>query len=146
MKLLLLLVTVPLFAADPSTFLLWKSADLQHYERTLHAKVDQDHVANERLPDFAGHAVFVVHREGTGPVEAHDTVTHVIYVISGEADLIVGGTMANEKRLAPEQLRGTSITGGETKRVRAGDVMYIPPRAPHWFKVEMGRQITYLML
>jgi hypothetical protein len=144
MKLVLALATT-LFAANAPEFLIWKAADLQHYEETLRARIGPDHTANERLPDLDGHAVFVVHRDGTGLVEAHDTVTHMIYVISGAANLVVGGTMVDERRLAPEQLRGTSIAGGDTKRVTAGDVLYIA-KVPHWFKVDAGEHITYLMI
>src|SRR4051794_36902641 len=121
---LLLALANTLFAANGPAFLIWKAVDLQHYEEMLRARAGSDHTANERLADLDGHAVFVVYRDGTGLVEAHDTVTHIIYVTSGVANLVVGGTMVDERRLAPEQLRGTSITGGETKRVAAGDVLY----------------------
>jgi quercetin dioxygenase-like cupin family protein len=146
MRLLLLLASLPLFAADSADFVVWKAADLKGYEKTLHAKLDAEHTANQRLPDYEGHAVFVVHREGTGPVEAHRTIAHLIYVISGEATLVVGGTMVDEKTLEPEQIRGTSVNGGETRKVAAGDVLHIPAKAPHWFKVAPGTQITCLML
>ena len=82
---------------------------------------------------------------GTGLAEAHDTVTHVIYVISGAANVVVGGAMVDERRLGPEQLRGSSLTGGETKRIAAGDVLYIA-KVPHWFKVDPGEHVTYLMI
>jgi mannose-6-phosphate isomerase-like protein (cupin superfamily) len=144
MKLLFALATM-LFAANDSTFLLWKVADLQQYEAMLRARVGPDHTANERLPDLDGHGVFVVHRDGTGLAEAHDTVTHVIYVISGAANVVVGGTMVDERRLAPEQLRASSITGGDTTRIAAGDVLYIA-KVPHWFKVDPGEHVTYLMI
>jgi hypothetical protein len=146
MKLLLLFVALSLFAAGPPDFVVWKAADLKGYETTLHAKLDADHTANQQLPDYEGHSVFVVHREGTGPAEGHVTIGHMIYIISGEADLVVGGTMVNEKTLAPEQLRGTSVNGGETRKVATGDVVHIPPKAPHWFKLAPGGQITYLMV
>lgn len=146
MRLLLFFAIVSLLAAGPLDFGVWKAADLKSYEKTLHPKVDADHTANQQLADYEGHSVFVVHREGTGPAEAHVTIGHIIYVISGEADLVVGGTMVNEKTLAPEQIRGTSVNGGATEKVAAGDVVHIPPRAPHWFKLPPGGQITYLMV
>lgn len=135
-----------MFATDPADFVVWKAADLKSYEKTLHAKLDGDHSANQRLPDYGGFAVFVVHREGTGPAEAHETVAHLTYVISGEATLVVGGAMVDEKTLGPEQIRGTSVNGGEARKVAAGDVLHIPAKTPHWFKVAPGKQITYLMV
>jgi quercetin dioxygenase-like cupin family protein len=146
MKLLLLLATAPLFATGPSGFVVWKAADLKNYEKTLHAKLNQNHSANERLPDYEGVAVYVVHRDGTGLAEAHEKVAHMIYVISGEATIVVGGTMVDEKPIAPEHMSGAAVNGGETKKVAAGDVLHIPAKAPHWFKVASGAQITYLMM
>ena len=35
----------------------------------------------ERLPDSEGHSAYVVHREGTGLAELHQTMAHMIYVI-----------------------------------------------------------------
>ena len=140
---LILLATVTSFAAGPSGFLVWKPAD---FEKTLHAKLDQYHVANQRLPDMEGHTVLVIRREGTGQAETHEKAADFVYVISGEANLVVGGTMVNGKTTAPGEIRGTSINGGETKRTSAGDVLHIPPKVPHWFRVDPGKQITYLVV
>jgi mannose-6-phosphate isomerase-like protein (cupin superfamily) len=146
MKLLLLLASAPLFAAGPSGFLVWPPADLKAYEKTLHAKLDQNHSANERLPDLEGHTVLVVHREGTGLAETHEMAADFIYVISGEASVVVGGTMVDGKTTGPGEIRGASVNGGETKKAAAGDILHIPPKAPHWFKVDPGKQITYLVV
>jgi len=146
MKLLLLLASAPLFAAGPSGFLVWAPADLKGYEKTLHAKLDQTHSANERLPDLEGHTVLVVHREGTGLAETHEMAADFIYVISGEASVVVGGTMVDGKTTGPGEIRGASVNGGETKKAAAGDILHIAPKAPHWFKVDPGKQITYLVV
>jgi quercetin dioxygenase-like cupin family protein len=153
MKLVLLLVAAHLFAADNSKFLIWNTEDLKRFETTLHARLGPDHTANLRLTDINGHPVFVVHREATAPAEFHETLSHLIYVISGEATLVVGGELTGKQTTSPDPIAGgtvslhaDSVTGGESKRVATGDVIQIPPRAPHWFKVDTGKQITYLML
>jgi quercetin dioxygenase-like cupin family protein len=146
MKLLLLAVAAPLFAAGPAGFLNWTSADLKNYEKNLHSKLDQYHSANERLPDLEGHTVLVVHREGTGQAETHEMAADFIYVISGEADVVVGGTMVEGKSTGPGEIRGASVEGGGTKRAATGDMLHIPAKAPHWFKVDPGKQITYLVV
>jgi mannose-6-phosphate isomerase-like protein (cupin superfamily) len=145
MKLVLLLATIPLFAADPAPSLLWKAEELKASQKTLESKL-KNHTANKRLPDAAGHAVFVVHRDGTGLPEAHDTTAHMVYVISGEAIAVLGGNLVDKKILGPEQISGTSVAGGEEKNVSTGDMIYIPAMAPHWFKVTAGKQITYVMV
>lgn len=146
MKLLVLVALVPLFAADQPGFIVWKAADLRNYEKSLHAKLDQYHSANERLPDYEGHNVLIVHREGTGQAEIHETNADMIYVISGEAAVVVGGSMVEGKTTAPGEIRGSGVNGGDTKRVAAGDMLHIPPKAPHWFKVDAGKQVTYFVV
>ena len=152
-KLVLMLVTAHLLAADKQEFLIWNSSELKGYEKTLHSRLGPDHTANLRLTDVNGHPVFVVHREGTAPAEFHETLSHLIYVISGEAMLVVGGKLNGKQTTSPDPIPGgtvslhaDSVTGGESRQVAAGDVIQIPPKAPHWFKVGSGKQITYLML
>ena len=146
MKPLFLLATASLFAADLPGFLAWTPAELKNYEKTLHSKLDDTHSASERLPDLEGHTVLVVHREGTGLVETHEMAADFIYVISGEASVLVGGTMIDGKNTGPGEIRGTSLSGGETRKAVAGDVLHIPPKTPHWFKVDPGKQVTYLVV
>ena len=34
----------------------------------------------------------------------------------------------------PNEIRGTSITGGDIRRIAKGDVIIVPNGTPHWFK------------
>lgn len=153
MKLVLLLPAARLLAADGSGFLIWNSQELAGYEKTLHSRLGPDHTAALRLTDANGHPVFVVHREATAPAEFHEKLSHLIYVISGEATLVVGGKLTGKQTTSPDPIPGgtvslhaDSVTGGEPRKVAAGDIVEIPSKAPHWFKVDSGKQITYLML
>ena len=82
-------------------------------------------------PEFA---ISFNRRTGAGQVEVHDQDTDTFYVLEGEAAVVVGGTMVGGARTAPNQQRGTSITGGTTYQLRKGDVIVIPAGVPHWFK------------
>ena len=73
-------------------------------------------------------------REAPGVAEIHTRDTDIAYVIQGSAILVTGGTAVAVKSIAPEELRGTSITGGETRKLVPGDVAVIPNGVPHWFK------------
>src|ERR1700685_4485391 len=53
--------------------------------------------------------VVLAQRRETGLVEYHDHTNHVFVIVEGEATLVVGGTMANPKRTAPDQMRAPSI-------------------------------------
>jgi hypothetical protein len=146
MKLLLFLATTSLISAQAPEFVVWKSADLKNFETKLHSKLNQSHSALERLPDYEGHSAYVVHREGTGTAEVHKTIAHMIYVISGEAVVIVGGTLISPRKADDETTLGVSVEGGQAKEVAAGDLVHIPYGLPHFFKLDPGAQVTYVML
>ena len=85
------------------------------------------------------------HRSGPGQVEVHDHETDIFYVTEGEATLVTGGTMVGGKESAPGQHRGTDIRGGQTQKLKKGDVVTIPAGVPHWFK-EVSPMISYLTI
>ena len=73
-------------------------------------------------------------REVRGVAEIHTRDTDIAYVLQCSATLVTGGTAVDLKSIAPEELRGTSISGGETRKLVPGDVAVIPNGVPHWFK------------
>ena len=62
---------------------------------------------------------------------SHDGYTVVVYVVSGAATLVIGGTA---KTTAPDKFGGQSIQGGESHRISKGDVYIVPPDTIHWYK------------
>jgi len=88
------------------------------------------------------YAVQMLKRTGPGQVEVHTKETDIFYVVDGEATIVTGGTMVGGKETQPNQLRGTSIDGGETYRLKKGDSITIPAGVPHWFK-EVPQSIQY---
>src|SRR5437762_8112317 len=84
------------------------------------------------------------HRNEPGQVEVHARETDIFYVTDGEATLIVGGTVVGGKTTGPGQIRGTGIQGGQTQRLKKGDVVTIPAGTPHWFKELATPSISYL--
>jgi len=62
---------------------------------------------------------------------SHKDFTAVVYVVSGAATLVVGGTA---KTTAPDKFGGQSIRGGESRRISKGDVFIMPPDTVHWYK------------
>ena len=85
------------------------------------------------------------HRSGPGQVEVHEHETDIFYVTDGEATLVFGGTMVGGKQTAAGQHRGTDIKGGQTQKLRKGDVVTIPAGIPHWFK-DVSPMISYLTI
>jgi mannose-6-phosphate isomerase-like protein (cupin superfamily) len=84
-------------------------------------------------------------RTGPGQVEVHQKETDTFYVIDGEATFVTGGKMIGGKVTEPNQLRGTSIEGGETHHLKKGDFISVPAGMPHWFK-EVPTSINYYVV
>ena len=82
-------------------------------------------------------------RRGTGEAEVHQKTNHVFIVVDGEATFVTGGSLVNAKQTAPDQLRGSSIQGGETRHLTKGDVITIPAKTPHWFKEVPTKTVAY---
>jgi len=87
--------------------------------------------------------IVLAQRRQAGEVELHDRTNHVFVIVEGEATLVVGGTMVNPKRTAPDQMRAPSLEGGTTYHMSKGDVITIPAKTPHWFKEVPTKTVAY---
>lgn len=89
------------------------------------------------LEDGSNGENYMVHasrREKAGMSEVHELDTDIIYVLDGTAVFVTGGKSVDPKMVAPNEFRGTSVNGGETRELKKGDVVIVPKRTPHWFK------------
>jgi mannose-6-phosphate isomerase-like protein (cupin superfamily) len=89
--------------------------------------------------------VLIAHRDAPGMVEVHDKETDTIYVLTGAATFVTGGTMIGGSVTAPGQQRGTDIQGGDARALVKGDVIVVPAGVPHWFK-EVRGSIDYYVV
>ena len=89
--------------------------------------------------------VMGLRRQGPGEVEVHDTDTDIFYVVAGQATFVTGGTLTGGKHIAPDESRGGTLAGGETRHLAQGDVIIIPKGVPHWFK-EVPDSIEYFVV
>ena len=145
--LMAVLFVVPVVAADPPGFALWRAAELTQRDQLLSKKVGADHSARETLADYGDHRFRLLYRDADGLPEQHDQIIDVVIVQSGEGTLLLGGKMINSRASsgAGEYL-GTGIEGGERHPLGAGDVVHIPARVPHSFLVPQGKHITYVLV
>ena len=97
------------------------------------------------LIEIENYKVHASRREAAGAVEVHTQDTDVIHVLTGTATFVTGGTMVGGKTVEPEEIRGTSIDGGDTRELRPGDVIIVPSGTPHWFKV-VPAPMTYFVV
>ena len=84
-------------------------------------------------------------RTEAGQVEFHEKDTDVFYIIEGSATFVTGGTMLGGRTTGPGEIRGTSITDGETRTLTKGDVIVIPDSVNHWFK-EIQKPMVYFVV
>src|SRR4030095_12189130 len=110
--------------------------------------VDEGLAKGSVLFDGAGGRNYMVHasrRETPGMVEVHTKDTDILYVLKGTTTVVTGGTMVDGKNIAPDEIRGHEITGGETRKLVPGDAMIIPNGGPHWFKEVQALFLSYVV-
>jgi glc operon protein GlcG len=91
---------------------------------------------------------YMVHasrREMPGMAEIHTRDADIVYVLDGAATLITGGSAVDAKVTEPDELRGSSISGGEAHELKKGDVIIVPAGVPHWFK-EVSNPFLYYVV
>lgn len=72
------------------------------------------------------------------PASVHETEAEIFFVIDGGGTAVTGGKLVEEKRSNPENLSGTGIEGGQSRRVTKGDILFVPEKSPHWFSPDGG--------
>jgi mannose-6-phosphate isomerase-like protein (cupin superfamily) len=79
----------------------------------------------------------------------HDYVTETYYIMSGAGTFVTGGSLGGAKPTdlsnvnAGMSQTGTRI-GGDSRRVKAGDIIIVPAGTPHSFS-ELDGPIEYLV-
>ena len=79
----------------------------------------------------------------------HDHVTETYYILSGSGTIVTGGSLGDAKPYDLTRVNaGMSQTGtrmgGESKKVKPGDIVIIPAGLPHSFS-ELDGPISYLV-
>jgi mannose-6-phosphate isomerase-like protein (cupin superfamily) len=102
-------------------------------------------------------AVGVLHRAAKAKQTAisHAQVTEVYHIIEGAGTFVTGGEMVEPapspadgntvKVLVGPSTGGTSIRGGQSRKVGPGDVIVIPPGVAHWFSA-VESDMNYLVV
>lgn len=165
---LLILAAFALFAQEPrpscnrcsATYI--PAAELNAYLDRAPARAAATGVSDQqaRAVDIgkANVDVGVVYRpklRARSPVAEHHLVSEVYHIMDGEADLMTGpdieglerrpSTNNNVRNLNGPGSNGTSIRGGVTHHLKAGDVIIIPAGVGHWF-TRIDDHIRYLIV
>jgi quercetin dioxygenase-like cupin family protein len=89
--------------------------------------------------------VLTARRDRPGEVEIHNLDTDIIYVVTGSATLVTGGTTVEAKPTETNEVRGKEIQGGTPHQLTRGDVIIVPHGVPHWFK-EVSPPFLYFVV
>ncbi len=108
-------------------------------------RVSAAFVRGAPLVEVADYKIHASRRDGPGIAEVHTRDTDIAYVLEGSATLITGGRAVDLQPVAPEELRGRAIEGGETRELVKGDVVVIPNGVPHWFKEVKAPFLYYVV-
>jgi glc operon protein GlcG len=84
-------------------------------------------------------------REGPGQAEIHARDTDVIHVLEGHATIVTGGRVVEPRTVAPDEVRGAGIEGGDSRALAPGDVLVVPRGVPHWFRSVPGPFTYYVV-
>lgn len=131
-------------AGDPEGFRVWKGATGQKADQELASKMDDQKFAWQPLGTYDNHLIGISHREADGSAEVHETQADIFIVDSGEATLIIGGTVVDPKTVKPHEIRGKSIEGGTSRELAPGDIVHIPAKVPHQLKI--SKSFTYTVI
>ena len=77
-------------------------------------------------------------RTKSGVGELHQKFDDLMIVEEGSATLVTGGSLVDPKPGDNGEVRGTSVRGGTSKTIGAGDVVIVPAGMPHQILLTPG--------
>jgi mannose-6-phosphate isomerase-like protein (cupin superfamily) len=135
---------IGLFAADPTE--VWTSADLKASAERLAPEAQTKSIAGKTLGTWGNHNASLWRRAQSGEAELHKTKTDLLVIEDGSATLVTGGSIPDAHPTALNEVRGSSIRGGISRKIGPGDIIRIPPGTPHRFILDKGQSVSYFAL
>jgi len=143
------------FTGDQGSLVYWPAEDLKkgHTLLTEAAAKGQTRPVGDLVPTPATrtHLYDFVSRyptPGREPrAEYHEGCTDIYFIVGGAATMTIGGDLIQPTQSArmPGEYQGASVKGGKTYRVKAGDVVNIPPATAHLTHPDPSG-FTYMLL
>ena len=141
------LLAMPVVAADPPGFKLWKAGELKEPTRRCRRTWPTIIRRARRWPTTATTASACSTATPTATPSSTTRSSTSCYVQSGEGTLALGGTMVGTPDDdSPASGSGRGSTAATVIHSAAGDIVHIPAGIPHSFLVPEGKHITYVLL
>ena len=112
----------------------------------LVAGTPKDRNGNATFIRLAPYNVNMEHRIMGQAASVHETEAELFYVLDGAGTLVTGGKLKEEKRTNAENLTGSGIEGGVSKKVSKGDWIMIPAGVPHQYPSVDAGGLTLMSL
>jgi mannose-6-phosphate isomerase-like protein (cupin superfamily) len=124
----------------------WTGADLKASAGGLASEAEAKSIAGKTLGAWGNHSASLWRRAKSGEAELHKTKADLIVVEDGAATLVTGGSIPDAHTATLNEVRGSSIRGGVSRKIGPGDIIRIPPGTPHQFVLDKGQSISYFAL
>ena len=112
----------------------------------LVAGTPKDRNGNATFIRLAPYNVNMEHRIMGQAASVHETEAELFYVVDGAGTLVTGGKLKEEKRTNAENLTGSGIEGGVSKKVAKGDWIMVPAGVPHQYPSVDAGGLTLMSL
>lgn len=100
----------------------------------------------ETIREFPGYSMILMVLLRSSDAAIHEQFAHLLTVLDGHATLALGGTLEREKRISPQELRGTAIIGGVRRELRTGDVVNVPAGIPYQLLLAGEKTLSCLVV
>lgn len=116
----------------------WSADDLGEISGRLFSEMQEKAARTNglMLGDWGTHTAAITVRSADGMAEQHRDIADFFIVLGGEAVLVTGGTLVHASEKSAGELRAVGIKNGVERKLRAGDIVYIPPGVPHQLLVK----------
>ena len=105
-----------------------------------------DGSASDPLKEYPQHSIMLSVRIRSGIAELHEDFADLFFVLEGRATLVTGGTVADPETVAPGEIRGSSVMGGNRQELRPGDVAHVASGTPHQMLLAGDNALTCMVV
>jgi mannose-6-phosphate isomerase-like protein (cupin superfamily) len=131
---LLAVLTLPAAAqtaAPPTQMFMSKQQIMALIEKAKADRKGDAPMVPEPILLMAPYRAQLEYRPATAPAASHDKDAELFVVLQGTGSIVTGGKLVDEKRVNANNSSGSSIAGGTSQAVAAGDVLIVPATVPH---------------
>ncbi len=97
------------------------------------------------LEKYPAHYSMLNVRVRTGGAEIHAHYADIFVVIDGQAALVTGGSIVDPKENANGETSGSSVKGGQQRKLVKGDIVHISAGVPHQLLIDPGKTFAYFI-